>query len=127
MSYYNFSDLAIDDIEQICDFLAQTNPKFASQLFDTIRQKCKLVANFPNMGKDYSWIDSNLRGLIVDDYITRCATKNDRIRVLDDNLMVLISESLANQDQKTSCTSRYIIFYYPREEGISIAREFTDD
>ncbi|MFM7437726.1 MAG: hypothetical protein ACKO2V_03865, partial [Snowella sp.] len=36
--------------------------------------------------------------------ITRCATKNDRIRVLDDNLMVLISESLANQDQKTSCT-----------------------
>ena len=37
---------------------------------------------------------------------TRCATKNDRIRVLDDNLMVLISESLANQDQKTSCTSR---------------------
>jgi toxin ParE1/3/4 len=83
MSYYNFSDLAIDDIEQICDFLAQTNPKFASQLFDTIRQKCKLVANFPNRGKDYSWIDSNLRGLIVDDYI---------------------------------------IFYYPREEGISIAR-----
>ena len=57
MSYYNFSDLAIDDIEQTCDFLAQTNPKFASQLFDTIRQKCKLVANFPNMGKDYSWID----------------------------------------------------------------------
>jgi hypothetical protein len=36
--------------------------------------------------------------------ITRCATKNDRIRVLGDNLIVLISESLVNQDQKTSCT-----------------------
>ena len=35
---------------------------------------------------------------------TRCATKNDRIRVLGDNLIVLISESLVNQDQKTSCT-----------------------
>ena len=44
---------------------------------------------------------------------TRCATKNDRIRVLDDNLMVLISESLANQDQKTSCTSRYSLLIMP--------------
>ena len=83
MSYYTFSDLAIDDIEQICDFLAQTNPKLASQLFDTIRQKCKLVAGFPNMGKDYSWIDPNLRCFIIDDYI---------------------------------------VFYYPCEDGISIAR-----
>ena len=69
MSYYNFSDLAIDDIEQICDFLAQTNPKFASQLFDTIRQKCKLVANFPNMGKRYEQVRPNLRGFLVGDYI----------------------------------------------------------
>jgi hypothetical protein len=35
---------------------------------------------------------------------TRCATKNDRIRVPDDNLILLIPESLVNQDQKTSCT-----------------------
>ena len=45
--------------------------------------------------------------ILIFDKKTRCATKNDRIRVLDDNLMVLISESLANQDQKTSCTSRF--------------------
>ena len=83
MSYYTFSDLAIKDVEEICDFLAQKNPKFVSQLFDTIRHKCKLVASFPNMGKDYSWIDPCLPGFIVDDYI---------------------------------------VFYYPHEEVIYIAR-----
>ncbi|MFM7439803.1 MAG: Uma2 family endonuclease, partial [Snowella sp.] len=41
---------------------------------------------------------------------TRCATKNDRIRVPNDNLILLIPESLVNQDQKTSCTWGY---YYP--------------
>ncbi len=39
--------------------------------------------------------------------LTRCATKNDRIRVLDDSLIMPISESLVNQDQKTSCTWGY--------------------
>ena len=51
--------------------------------------------------------------------ITRCATKNDRIRVLDDNLMVLISESLANQDQKTSCTSRLYSKALGKKESIN--------
>lgn len=51
--------------------------------FDDIRQKCKLVANFPNMGKSYARFVPNLRGFVVDDYI---------------------------------------IFYYPREDGISITR-----
>ncbi|MFM6320805.1 MAG: hypothetical protein ACKPGT_01550 [Microcystis sp.] len=31
-------------------------------------------------------------------YLTRCATKNDRIRVPEDTLSLLISESLVNQD-----------------------------
>jgi len=83
MGYYTFSDLAVEDIEQICDFIAETNIRFSSQLFDTIRQKCKLVANFPNIGKNYDWIDSNLCGFIIHDYI---------------------------------------VFYYPVENGIKIAR-----
>jgi hypothetical protein len=43
--------------------------------------------------------------------ITRCATKNDRIRVPEDNLILPISESLVNQDQKTSCTWGMILFF----------------
>lgn len=69
MGNYFFSQLAVKDLNEICEFIGQTNIKAASKLFDTIREKCKLVSSFPNMGKDYSEILSNLRGFIVDDYI----------------------------------------------------------
>ncbi|QSJ15956.1 type II toxin-antitoxin system RelE/ParE family toxin [Nostoc sp. UHCC 0702] len=83
MSNYSFSDVAIQDLNEICEYIARSNPKTASKLFDDIREKCKLVANFPNMGKNYGRLVRNLRGFVVDDYI---------------------------------------IFYYPREGGISVAR-----
>ena len=83
MSSYSFSDAAVQDLDNICEYIARQNSKAASQLFDAIRKKCKLVANFPNMGKSYSKLGANLRGFVVEDYI---------------------------------------IFYYPREDGIDIAR-----
>ena len=83
MSSYSFSDAAVKDIDDICEYVARQNSKAASQLFDAIRKKCKLVAGFPNMGKSYSKLALNLRGFVVEDYI---------------------------------------IFYYPREDGIDIAR-----
>ncbi|AUB43019.1 Plasmid stabilization system protein ParE (plasmid) [Nostoc flagelliforme CCNUN1] len=83
MSNYSFSDAAIQDLDEICEYIARRHPKAASKLFDDIRQKCKLVASFPNMGKSYGRLVPNLRGFVVDDYI---------------------------------------IFYYPKESGISITR-----
>lgn len=80
---YSFAKIAIQDLDDICTFIAQNNVKVASKLFDAIRQKCKLVADFPNMGKSYDWIASDLRGFSIDDYI---------------------------------------IFYYPRLNGIDIIR-----
>ena len=53
MGKYSFSDEAIQDLEEICEYLGNSNPKAASQLFDKIRSKCKLVASFPSMGKSY--------------------------------------------------------------------------
>ncbi|HEY9865094.1 MAG TPA: type II toxin-antitoxin system RelE/ParE family toxin [Candidatus Obscuribacterales bacterium] len=83
MGNYFFSELAVKDINEICEFIGKTNVKAASKLFDAIRQKCKLVSDFPNMGKDYSLIGSDLRGFIIDDYI---------------------------------------VFYYPRKDGIDVVR-----
>jgi toxin ParE1/3/4 len=44
MSNYSLSELAIQGLDEISTFIAQINVKAASTLFDTIRQKCKLVA-----------------------------------------------------------------------------------
>jgi toxin ParE1/3/4 len=68
MGKYSFSDQAIQDLEEIFEYLSRSNPKAASQIFDKIRSKCKLVASFPNMGKSYE-LAKNLRGFVVDDYI----------------------------------------------------------
>lgn len=65
----HFSDAAIRDLDEICEYIARSNPKVASKLFDDIRTKCKLVASFPNMGKSYGRLVPNLRGFVVDDYI----------------------------------------------------------
>jgi toxin ParE1/3/4 len=83
MSSYSFSDEALEDINNICEYITRQNPKAASRLFDAIRAKCKTVANFPNMGKSYSKLSPGLRGFVVEDYI---------------------------------------VFYYPREDGIDIAK-----
>ncbi|NES86968.1 MAG: type II toxin-antitoxin system RelE/ParE family toxin [Moorea sp. SIO2B7] len=65
MASYKFSEDTIKDINEICDYIAQNNPHSASNLFDAIRQKCKLVANFPNMGKRYEQVRPNLRGFLL--------------------------------------------------------------
>lgn len=68
MSHYTFSPDAIRDLEEICDGLTLIDAAVASRLFDRIRQKCKLVAGFPNMGKRYEELAPDLRGFVVDSY-----------------------------------------------------------
>ena len=83
MSSYSFSDDAVRDLDEICEYVARNSPSAASKLFDAIRSRCKLVAGFPNMGKSYERLSPRLRGFVVEDYI---------------------------------------VFYYPREDGINVAR-----
>ena len=51
MNSYSFSDAAVQDLERLCEYLAQSEPKVAGKVFDAIRQKCNLVAGFPYNGK----------------------------------------------------------------------------
>ncbi|MEA5552604.1 type II toxin-antitoxin system RelE/ParE family toxin [Anabaena cylindrica UHCC 0172] len=81
MGKYSFSDEAIQDLEEICEYLGRSNPKAASQLFDKIRNKCKLVAGFPSIGKSYGRLAKNLRGFLVDDYIIFYYPQEDDINI----------------------------------------------
>ncbi|MEH1825771.1 MAG: type II toxin-antitoxin system RelE/ParE family toxin [Nostoc sp.] len=79
MSNYSFSDAAIQDLDEICEYIARSSPKAASKLFDDIRSKCKLVASFPNMGKSYGRFVPNLHGFVVNDYIIFYYLREDGI------------------------------------------------
>ncbi|MBP0016041.1 MAG: type II toxin-antitoxin system RelE/ParE family toxin [Cyanobacteria bacterium SBLK] len=82
MSYYSFSDKAIRDLDAICSYIAENDPRAASKLFDKIRQKCKSVANFPNMGKSYEQFAPGLRGFIVNNYIIFYYPQEEGINVV---------------------------------------------
>lgn len=71
MNNYSLSEAAIKDLDEVCEYIARSNPKAASKLFDDIRAKCKLLASFPNMGKSYGRFGTSLRGFVVDDYYPR--------------------------------------------------------
>jgi toxin ParE1/3/4 len=82
MNSYRFSPLAVKDLTAVCDFIAVENPRAASQLFDSIRKKCRLVAQFPNSGKRYERLMKGLRGVVVGDYIVFYLPQEDGIEVL---------------------------------------------
>ncbi len=81
MSSYSFTNVAIQDIDEICEYIARQNSQAAGQLFDVIRKKCKLIANFPNMGKSYSKLAPGLRGFVVENYIIFYYAKKDGINI----------------------------------------------
>ena len=54
MKTYSFSTEAIQDLDQICQYIAQNDQPAASKIFDAIRKKARLLSQFPNMGKAYS-------------------------------------------------------------------------
>lgn len=82
MSSYSFSEEAIQDLNEICEYIAYQNSNAAIKLFETIRAKCKSVADFPNLGKRYNYLLPNLRGFIINDYIVFYLPKTDGIDVV---------------------------------------------
>jgi toxin ParE1/3/4 len=83
MNTYTLSAAAIADLNEICDYLAQYSPASANELFDSLRQACKRLADFPQMGKSYDNLEPRLRGFVV---------------------------------------NHYLVFYYPRADGIDVVR-----
>ena len=65
-----FTVPASRDIENIIDFIA-VNSSFnaAEQFLDKINQKCRYLANFPNLGRRRDELAPMLRSFPVDDYL----------------------------------------------------------
>ncbi|CDM93527.1 MAG: type II toxin-antitoxin system RelE/ParE family toxin [Limnospira sp. PMC 1291.21] len=82
MGTYSFSDAALADLETISVSLSEINPDLAIRFFEKVRDKCRQFAQFPNMGKNYSHIKTNLRGLIVENHIIFYFPRPDGIDIV---------------------------------------------
>ena len=69
MSRYILSPQAKSDIREIRKYIARNNPSAAQHLVELIRQKCKVIADFPNVGRSYANVASSLRGIPSGSYL----------------------------------------------------------
>jgi len=82
MKTYSLSEEAIADLDAICESMSETHRDFAIQFFENVREKCRKVAQFPKMGKNYGEIKVNLRGFVVNNYIVFYFPRSDGIDVV---------------------------------------------
>lgn len=51
MAKITWSNLALDDLRDIFDYVAQDSEKYADRLMDKIIRRVDLLATFPEMGR----------------------------------------------------------------------------
>jgi toxin ParE1/3/4 len=51
MSNYSLTDQAIEDINEICDYLSNFNLDSATEFLNSIENKCQFLVQFSNMGR----------------------------------------------------------------------------
>ncbi|MDD2901121.1 MAG: type II toxin-antitoxin system RelE/ParE family toxin [Syntrophales bacterium] len=61
--------LAETDLEEIWWYIAQDNPDAADRVLDKIEERCRTLAQFPNMGFSRDELHPGLRSLPVGKYL----------------------------------------------------------
>ncbi len=82
MARYSINVLATQDLNDIADYFATYNVKAGEKFFKSFNQKCTQLISFPNSGKNYEEIYSNLKGIPLSGYIIF-------YRIIDDGIEIL--------------------------------------
>lgn len=82
MSRFIIAPSASQDLERIADYFLERNIEVGEALFREFNQKCFNLVKFPNMGRSYSQIRPNLRGLPLDGYIILYEVVDEDVEIL---------------------------------------------
>ena len=82
MSRYVINILASRDLNEIADYFAEHSVEAGEHFFRAFNLKCQQLISFPNSGKSYAAIRSELRGLSLDGYVIF-------YRILDNGIEIL--------------------------------------
>lgn len=98
MSRYLISPSASRDLNAIADYFLARNVDAGERLFQEFTKKCQYIAQFPNLGRSYSYLRRSLRGLPLDGYIIFYRLVEDGVEIVRvvsgrQNLESLFSES----------------------------------
>ncbi|MCU0537050.1 MAG: type II toxin-antitoxin system RelE/ParE family toxin [Hydrococcus sp. Prado102] len=82
MSRYLINILASQDLNEIADYFAENNLEAGDRFFRAFNRKCQQLVTFPNSGKSYAAIRSDLRGLSLEGYVIFYKILDDGIEIL---------------------------------------------
>ncbi|HEY9612930.1 type II toxin-antitoxin system RelE/ParE family toxin [Allocoleopsis sp.] len=82
MNRYIVSPEAKQDLRDIRNYIARDNPSAARRLVESIREKCRTLVDFPNMGRRYDDIAPEVRGVPIDSYIILYRLIEDGIEIV---------------------------------------------
>ncbi|MDB9518714.1 type II toxin-antitoxin system RelE/ParE family toxin [Roseofilum reptotaenium CS-1145] len=82
MKRYSISQEAIQDLDEISDYLASFSIEAGEQFIQKFTEKCRHLVRFPNMGKNYPEIMPNLKGLILDNYLVFYQIKLEEVEIV---------------------------------------------
>lgn len=74
--------LALQDLDQIWDYIAQDNPTVADGFIDRIEEKCRLLAEHPKIGTSCESLHPSLRFLAVEKYLIFYLPLDDGIEIV---------------------------------------------
>lgn len=82
MKRYVINVLASQDLNKIADYFTTNNIEVGERFFQDFARRCQQLVNFPNLGRSYTEILPDLRGLPLNGYIIF-------YRILDDGIEIL--------------------------------------
>jgi toxin ParE1/3/4 len=82
MNRYRINRLASQDLNEIADYFAANNIEAGERFFKEFDRSCRQLVNFPNLGKSYAEIRSDLRGLSLSGYIIFYRSLEEGIEIL---------------------------------------------
>ena len=79
-----FYPIAIDDLNDILDYIMEDNPTASVETIDKIERSISKLERFPNMGvipKDIRLKQLGYRMLVIDNYLAFYVVENDVVRI----------------------------------------------
>lgn len=81
MSSYRYSSAANTDIEEIAQYIFESNPVAANRFLDSLERACELLSQHPLIGRARNEIGENLRSYPIGNYLIFYVPRPDGIDI----------------------------------------------
>lgn len=82
MSDFIIAPSASRDLNQISEYFLSRNLEAGEKLIEEFNKKCRYLVNFPNIGRPYDYLKTDLRGLPLDGYVILYEVIDDKVTIL---------------------------------------------